>query len=92
MRLIDAVPDAQGRPFLTLSDAVVLAFDVAANVVAAGQLVRFRTPPPEPLPVPELSAASLAWLEGFRADAEAKAAAAAEAAKKRDTSSAKRRR
>lgn len=92
VRLIDAVPDAQGRPFLTLSAAVALALDIAANVIAAGELGRYRTPPPEPLPMPELSAAALAWLEGFRADVEAKAAKDAEAARKRDRSSGKRRR
>ena len=92
MRLTDAVLNAQGQPFMTLSDAVVLAFDVAANVAAAGQLDHYRTPPPEPLPMPELSEAARAWFEGFKADAEAKAAAAAEAAKTRMRSSGKRRR
>lgn len=91
-RLTAAVPDAQGRPFLSLRDAVALALDVAANVARAGDLDRYRTPPPPPLPVPELSAATLAWLEGFRADVEARATAAAEAAKRRDRSGGRRRR
>ncbi|MBW6398660.1 hypothetical protein KPL78_12415 [Roseomonas sp. HJA6] len=92
MRLIDAVPDANGRPFMTLRDAVALAFDVATNVVAAGELDRFRTSPPEPLPTPEPSAALLRWVEDHRAEIEAQTAAAAEAAKKRTASSGKRQR
>lgn len=92
MRLIDALPEASGRPFMTLRDAVVLAFDVATNVVAAGALERFRTPPLPPIPVPEPSAALLRWIEDHRAEIEAKTAVAVEAAKKRMRSSTKRRR
>lgn len=86
-RLKNAAPNALGEPFLGLHDVITLALDVAANLAKAGELNRWRTPPPDvglaPLPEPtaEQHAAALAWVETFRADAEARAASMAKTLK-----------
>jgi hypothetical protein len=73
-RLMLAVPNASGDPFLSPADTVRLA--------AAGELDRFRAPLPPLLPMPDTSEATRAWLEKAAGEARAKAVATAKTSKR----------
>lgn len=82
-RLVLAVPDAKGSPFLSPTDAMRLALEIAAQVAETGLLDRFRTRRPvvDVGPPMEVYEATRAWLE--RAGEEMRARAAKAARKRR---------
>jgi hypothetical protein len=79
-RLMLAVPNASGDPFLSPSDTVRLAVEIATQVAAVGELDRFRAA--AVIPTAETSEATGVWLEKAAAEARAKAVATAKASKR----------
>jgi hypothetical protein len=91
-RLMLAVPNASGDPFLSPADTVRLAVEIAAQVAVAGEMDRFRAAPRHAIPVPEMTEATRAWLEKAATEARAKADATAKAAKRAGLSAGPQRR